>query len=78
MRPPRPAGYHITARFSVGGDGGWDYLTIDTARSRVFVARSDRVMVVDEAAGKMLAEIPGSSRGHGVALDYSSNHGFAP
>jgi len=69
-------GYHIAARYTVGGDGGWDYLTVDTARSRVFVTRSDRVMVVDEGTGKLLAEIPGLNRGHGVALDYSTNHGF--
>jgi YVTN family beta-propeller protein len=68
--------YHIAARFQVGGDGGWDYLTVDTARSRVFITRGDRVMVIDQGTGKMLAEIPGLSRGHGVALDYSTNHGF--
>ena len=70
------AQYHVAARFPLGGDGGWDYLTVDTARGRVFVTRSDRVMVVDQASGKLLAEIPGLSRGHGVALDYSTNHGF--
>jgi YVTN family beta-propeller protein len=70
-------GYHIVARFSVGGDGGWDYVTVDTARSRIFVTRGDRVMVIDQATGKLLGEIPGLSRAHGVALDYSTNHGFA-
>src|SRR5215212_7133734 len=69
--------YHVAARLSLGGDGGWDYLTVDTARARVFVTRSDRVMVVDQASGKLLAEIPGLIRGHGVAIDYSTNHGFA-
>jgi DNA-binding beta-propeller fold protein YncE len=70
-------GYHIAARFTVGGDGGWDYVTVDTARSRVFVTRGDRVMVIDAGTGKLLAEIPGLNRAHGVALDYSTNHGFA-
>jgi DNA-binding beta-propeller fold protein YncE len=83
---PAPAGsaqgaasapYHVSRRITLGGEGGWDYLTVDTARARLFITRSDRVMVVDQASGKMLGEIPGLDRGHGVALDYSTNHGFA-
>jgi len=69
--------YHVASRYPLGGDGGSDYLTVDTAHSRVFVTRSDRVMVVDQASGKLLGEIKGLSRGHGVALDYVNNHGFA-
>lgn len=69
--------YHVSRRLPLGGEGGWDYLTVDTARARLFITRSDRVMVVDEASGKLLGEIPGLNRGHGVALDYSTNHGFA-
>src|SRR3954462_4184074 len=57
--------YHVAARFSLGGDGGWDYLTVDTAHARVFVTRSDRVMVVDQASGRLLGEIAGLKRGHG-------------
>ena len=50
---------------------------MDTARARLFIARSDRVMVVDQASGKVLGEITGLNRGHGVAFDYATNHGFA-
>ena len=68
--------YHVARRFAVGGDGGWDYLAVDTARHRLFVARSDRMMVLDEATGKLLGEIPGLQRGHGVAFAYGAGHGF--
>jgi DNA-binding beta-propeller fold protein YncE len=71
------AGYHVTQRIPLGGDGGWDYIAVDTARGRLFLTRSDRVMVVDQASGKLLGEITGLNRGHGVAFDYVSNHGFA-
>jgi YVTN family beta-propeller protein len=71
------AGYHVTQRIPVGGEGGWDYIAVDTARARLFVSRSDRVMVVDQASGKVLGEITGLNRGHGVAFDYATNHGFA-
>ena len=71
------AGYHVTQRVPLGGDGGWDYIAVDTARGRLFLTRSDRVMVVDQASGKVLGEITGLNRGHGVAFDYATNHGFA-
>ena len=51
--------YHLVRRDSLGGDGGWDYVALDTAGHRLFIARSDRVMVVDPATGKLLTEIPG-------------------
>ena len=77
-RRSRPSpGYHVTQRIPLGGDGGWDYIAVDTAQGRLFIARSDRVMVVDQASGKLLGEITGLNRGHGVAFDYATNHGFA-
>jgi hypothetical protein len=69
--------YHVTRTITLGGDGGWDYLALDTAGHRLFIARQDRIMVVDPAAGTALGEIPGLNRAHGVAFDYASGHGFA-
>jgi DNA-binding beta-propeller fold protein YncE len=76
---PHPSGaaYHEVHRFVLGGDGGWDYLALDPAGHRLFIARQDRVMVVDPETGKLLAEIPGLNRAHGVAFDYGTGHGFA-
>lgn len=68
--------YRVIATYTLGGDGGWDYLTLDTVYHRLFVARSDRVMVIDEQSGKLLSEIPGLHRTHGVAFDYHSGKGF--
>lgn len=69
--------YHVTHTYTLGGDGGWDYIALDTAGHRLFVARQDRVMVIDPATGKLLAEIPGLNRAHGVAFDYADGKGFA-
>jgi DNA-binding beta-propeller fold protein YncE len=69
--------YHLTHTYTLGGDGGWDYLALDTVGHRLFVARQDRVMVIDPETGKMLAEIPGLNRAHGVAFAYAAGHGFA-
>ena len=69
--------YRVAATHLIGGDGGWDYVALDTVGRRLFIARNDRVLVVDEASGKLLGEIPGFKRAHGVAFDYTARRGFA-
>src|SRR5713101_3220044 len=73
----RAQAYHVTHTYTLKGDGGWDYIALDTAGHRLFIARQDRVMVVDPASGKLLAEIPGLNRAHGVAFDFAGGRGFA-
>ena len=69
--------YHILRHMAVGGDGGWDYLTFDPARHRLFIARSTRVMVVDVASGQLSAEIVNTPGVHGVALVPDAGQGYA-
>ena len=70
-------GYAIVATYPVGEEGSWDYLIPDTVGHRLFVSRSTRIMVVDEATGKVLGEVPGINGAHGIAMDYATRHGFA-
>jgi DNA-binding beta-propeller fold protein YncE len=72
-----PQSYHVARRVTLGGDGGWDLLALDTVRHRLFIPRQDRVMVVDPATGTLTLEIPGLVRAHGVALAQEEGHGFA-
>ncbi len=69
--------YHVARTLKVGGEGGWDYLAIDTVNHHLFIARENHFMVVDPADGKILGELPGMSRAHGVAFAYDAGHGFA-
>ena len=69
--------YHLAHTYTLGGDGGWDYLALDTVGHRLFIARQDRVIVVDPDNGKVLGEILGLNRAHGVAFAYGAGHGFA-
>jgi len=71
-----PASYKVSKRFPLGGVGGWDYLAIDSHARRAYIARSDRVMVVDADSGKLIAEIGGMERVHGVALATDLGRGF--
>lgn len=69
--------YHLARTIKLGGEGGWDYLTLDTLNHHLFIARENHFIVVDPSAGKVVGEIPGMHRAHGVALDYAAGHGFA-
>lgn len=65
---PAASTYKVTSQHVLGGTGGWDYVTLDASNHRLFIARDDRVMVVDADSGKLLQEIPGMKHVHGVAL----------
>ncbi len=71
-----PAQTFRAAKFSIGGDGGTDYLTAEPGTARVFISRGTHVMVVDGATGKVLGDIPDTPRTHGIALAPQSGHGF--
>ncbi|HVT61623.1 MAG TPA: YncE family protein [Thermoanaerobaculia bacterium] len=73
---PVPGGYHVTKKFPVGGEGGWDYLTFDGDGHRLFITRGTRVIVVDPDSGKVTGEIPGLQGTHGVALAPDLGRGF--
>jgi hypothetical protein len=68
--------YQLKQKFTIGGDGGWDYLTYDPAGKRLFISRGTRVMVVDPAKGSVIAEIPGTTGVHGIALAQELGKGF--
>lgn len=68
--------WKVIKTFPVGGDGGWDYLTVDSASHRLFVPRSTHTMVLDADTGKVLGDIPGQKIAHGVAVVPSVGRGF--
>jgi DNA-binding beta-propeller fold protein YncE len=69
--------YRVTHTYELGGDGSWDYVVPDPPNHRVFIARQNRVMVVDEDSGKLLGEVTGINGAHGTAIAQSTGHGFA-
>jgi DNA-binding beta-propeller fold protein YncE len=72
-----PTGYHIIRTYNLGGEGAWDYIVPEPAQHRVFIARANRVMVVDEETGNLLGEITGINGAHGTAIAPASGRGFA-
>src|SRR5690349_4083036 len=73
---PAAAQQFTVQKFSIGGDGGTDYLTAEPGTGRVFVSRGTHVMVIDGATGKVIGDIPDTPRVHGIGLVAKANHGF--
>jgi DNA-binding beta-propeller fold protein YncE len=76
LATPAAAQQFKVQKYSIGGDGGTDYLTAEPGTGRVFVSRSTHVMVIDGTSGKVLGDIPDTPRNHGIALAPKHNHGF--
>ena len=76
VRTERHGPYHVSQTFHVGGEGGWDYLTVDPEHKLLYVPRTTHTMVLDAATGKTVADIPGQKRNHGVAIVPSAGRGF--
>src|SRR5215831_481370 len=70
------ADWKILKTFQIGGQGSWDYFTVDSSAHRLFVPRSTHTMVIDAESGKTLGDIPGQKVAHGVALVPAVNRGF--
>src|ERR1700724_3525975 len=70
------SGYKVIRRMPVGGDGGWDYLTVDPDSHRIYISRGTHVMVVDEISGKVVGDIPDTKGVHGIAIAADLGKGF--
>jgi DNA-binding beta-propeller fold protein YncE len=70
------SGYKVIRRMPVGGDGGWDYLTVDPDSHRIYISRGTHVMIVDELSGKVIGDIPDTKGVHGIAIAADLGKGF--
>jgi DNA-binding beta-propeller fold protein YncE len=69
-----PSGYHVSKTIKLGGEGGWDYLTV--AGRRVYISRGTHVMVVDADTGAVVGDIPNTNGVHGIAIAADLDKGF--
>jgi DNA-binding beta-propeller fold protein YncE len=70
------SGYHVIKTYKLGGDGGWDYLTLDSASRRLYISRATHVMVIDADSGKSVGDITDTPGVHGIALAPELGRGF--
>src|SRR3954471_23076986 len=63
-------------KYDIKGEGGTDYVTVESATGRVFVSRGTHMMVVDGATGKVVGDIADTPGVHGAGLVTKIGHGF--
>lgn len=68
--------YAVSRTFQIGGEGRWDYATLDDAGKFLYLTRTTHTMVIDTGSGSVVADIPGAVGNHGVALVPSAGRGF--
>jgi len=73
---PQDSGYRVLRTIKLGGEGGWDYVTVDSAARRVYIPRSTHILVIDADSGKVVTDIQGMNGLHGVAVAPEFNRGF--
>src|SRR5215469_7677349 len=60
--------YHYITQIPIGGEGGWDYLSIDPDAHRLYVSHAAVIVVVDLKSNQVVGEITNTPGAHGVAL----------
>ena len=66
----------VLKRWTIGGDGGWDYLSFDPATKRLFISRQSRVDVISVDGGTMVGTVANTQGVHGIALANDLRRGF--
>ena len=69
-------GYHVIKTYKLGGEGGWDYLNLDSSSRRLYISRATHVIVIDADSGKPVGDIPDTPGVHGIALAPELGRGF--
>ena len=72
-----PSGYHLIKKVTVPGTGGWDYVTVDEAGRRVYIAHATQVEVLNADTFEFVGTIPNVAGAHGIAIASEFGKGFA-
>lgn len=68
--------FQVKDKWTIGGEGGWDYLLADASAHRLYITHGARVEVLDTNTGKSIGAITGLHGTHGVALDDAGKFGY--
>jgi hypothetical protein len=73
---PGASGYKVIKTVPVVGEGGWDYVTVDSAARRLYVSHATHVVVFDSDTYAVVGDIPDTQGVHGIALAPDLGRGF--
>jgi DNA-binding beta-propeller fold protein YncE len=65
----------MTGEIPLGGEGGWDYLAVNTAQRDLFITHGNHVLIYDLSTKKLVGSIDVAGA-HGVAFAPELNQGF--
>jgi YVTN family beta-propeller protein len=71
------APYRFLREIPIGGEGGWDILTIDPASHRLYLSHSTKVIVVDLEKNAVVGEINDTPGVHGFVAVPELGRGFS-
>lgn len=69
--------YHFVTQIPIGGEGGWDILTIDSAASRLYLSHATKVVVVDLNTNTVTGEIADTPGVHAFVAVPEVQRGFS-
>ena len=74
--PAGPSGYQVVKTVPVAGEGGWDYVAVDSNARRIYISHATRVVVLDADSFAVVGEIADTQGVHGIALAPDLGRGF--
>ena len=69
--------YRFLREIPIGGEGGWDILTVDSPAHRLYLSHSTRIMVVDLEKNAVAGEITDTPGVHGFVAVPEFGRGFS-
>jgi len=73
---PGASGYRVIKTITVGGEGFWDYLSVDSEGRRLYISHGAHVQVMDIDSYALVGDIPDTQGVHGIALAPELGRGF--
>lgn len=73
---PGASGYKVIKTVPVGGEGGWDYVYVDSDARRVYISRGTHTVVMNADTYAVEGDIPDTQGVHGIAIASDLGRGF--
>ena len=73
---PGASGYKVLKTVPLGGEGGWDYVYVDSGARRVYISRGTHTVVMDADSYAAVGDIPDTQGVHGIAIATDLGRGF--
>jgi len=73
---PGASGYKVIKTVPISGEGGWDYVYVDSDARRIYVSHATQVVVLDADSYEVVGSIPDTQGVHGIAIASDLGRGF--